>query len=93
MHLQTYMHLHAFNCIYMFLHALKAEQLPKPCRRACSEIFGGVIAMTPVQFRLVNGFSNQYWGWGGEDDDMYKRIDKNKLKIQRDRADISRYNI
>ena len=47
--------------------------------------------MTPVQFRLVNGFSNQYWGWGGEDDDMYKRIDKNKLKIQRDRADISRY--
>ena len=47
--------------------------------------------MTPVQFRLVNGFSNQYWGWGGEDDDMYKRIDKNKLKIQRDRADICRY--
>ena len=58
-----------------------------------SEIFGGASAMTPAQFRMVNGFSNQYWGWGGEDDDMYKRIDKNKLKIQRDRADISRYNI
>ena len=56
-----------------------------------SEIFGGASAMTPSQFKLVNGFSNQYWGWGGEDDDMYKRIDKSKLKIQRYKADISRY--
>ena len=55
------------------------------------EIFGGASAMTPAQFRLVNGYSNQYWGWGGEDDDMYKRIDKSKLKIQRYKADISRY--
>ena len=46
--------------------------------------------MTPTQFRLVNGFSNQYWGWGGEDDDMYKRIDKSKLKIQRYKPTISR---
>ena len=54
------------------------------------EIFGGASAMTPAQFRLVNGFSNQYWGWGGEDDDMYKRIDKSKLNIQRYKATISR---
>ena len=57
------------------------------------EIFGGASAMTPAQFRLVNGYSNQYWGWGGEDDDMYKRIDKSKLKIQRYKADISRYDV
>ena len=49
--------------------------------------------MTPAQFRLVNGFSNQYWGWGGEDDDMYKRIDKSKLKIQRYKPTISRYEV
>ena len=55
------------------------------------EIFGGASTMTPAQYRLVNGFSNQYWGWGGEDDDMYKRIDKSKLKIHRYKADISRY--
>ena len=25
------------------------------------------------EFRDVNGYSNEYWGWGGEDDDLYRR--------------------
>ena len=29
--------------------------------------------MTPNEFRKVNGFSNKFYGWGGEDDDMKKR--------------------
>lgn len=29
----------------------------------------------------INGFPNHFWGWGGEDDAMLKRIKKNKLEI------------
>lgn len=54
------------------------------------DLFGGVSALSLQHFRLVNGFSNQYWGWGGEDDDMAKRLASNKLKITRYQADIAR---
>ncbi|MCL4134303.1 UNVERIFIED_CONTAM: hypothetical protein GTU68_001904 [Idotea baltica] len=30
--------------------------------------------LTCEHLELVNGWSNSYWGWGGEDDDMRKRI-------------------
>ncbi|KAH8020744.1 hypothetical protein HPB51_003316 [Rhipicephalus microplus] len=36
-------------------------------------IFGGVSALKKEHMQLVNGFSNEYWGWGGEDDDMSYR--------------------
>ena len=30
--------------------------------------------MRPVHWRAVNGFSNFYPGWGGEDDDLFHRV-------------------
>ncbi|KAJ3588306.1 hypothetical protein NHX12_011899, partial [Muraenolepis orangiensis] len=35
------------------------------------QIFGGASSMSKEQFLKINGFSNNYWGWGGEDDDIY----------------------
>ena len=44
-------------------------------------LFGGVMAFTPSQFELINGFSNRYWGWGMEDEDSYWRITSKGLNI------------
>lgn len=43
---------------------LEFSSLPYPT------IVGGVFAINQQQFRLVNGFSNMYWGWGK----VYKKI-------------------
>ncbi|KAI4814277.1 hypothetical protein KUCAC02_003479 [Chaenocephalus aceratus] len=55
--------------------------------------FGGVTAMNKEQFFQVNGFSNNYWGWGGEDDDLRVRVELQKMKIVRPPADIARYTM
>jgi len=35
-----------------------------------NNLVGGVIALSVDQYKLVNGYSNMYWSWGGEDDDF-----------------------
>lgn len=36
--------------------------------------FSGAITIRKEQAFAVNGFSNEYWGWGKEDDDFYFRL-------------------
>ena len=43
--------------------------------------FGGVNSFNKKHFELINGFPNNYWGWGGEDDELYDRVVENNLEI------------
>lgn len=52
-----------------------------------------ILAMRREHYLLVNGYSTNYWGWGGEDDDMYERIVRKNLKLERPPASIARYKM
>uniref|UniRef100_H2ZBZ8 Beta-1,4-galactosyltransferase n=1 Tax=Ciona savignyi TaxID=51511 RepID=H2ZBZ8_CIOSA len=56
-------------------------------------IFGGVTELTKEQFEKANGYSNTFWGWGGEDDDMYNRVKFSGMEISRYPIEISRYKM
>ena len=51
--------------------------------------------LTPLisYYFQVNGFSNLFWGWGGEDDDISNRLRQKKLYISRYPANIARYQM
>ncbi|KAH9524433.1 Beta-1,4-galactosyltransferase 2, partial [Bulinus truncatus] len=55
--------------------------------------FGGVVGLTTRQFREINGNSNLYVGWGGEDDDLLQRIFNKGYYISRYASDISKYDM
>uniref|UniRef100_A0A7E4V9W8 Beta-1,4-galactosyltransferase 7 n=1 Tax=Panagrellus redivivus TaxID=6233 RepID=A0A7E4V9W8_PANRE len=38
------------------------------------KFIGGILMLTMHDFKLVNGMSNKYWGWGLEDDEFYLRL-------------------
>lgn len=45
--------------------------------------FGGVTLFDKNSFQRVNGFSNDYWGWGAEDDDILFRCKVLEIKTSR----------
>jgi len=42
---------------------------------------GGVLSLRPQDFECVNGYPNDYWGWGLEDDQLGLRIAHCKLRV------------
>ncbi len=52
---------------------------------------GGVTLFTKQDFRTINGFSNGYWGWGYEDDDVRNRVKAFGLAMDYSRA--GRYTV
>ena len=50
---------------------------------------GGVIGLNSNSFNNINGFSNLFYGWGGEDDSFYNRLATNNIKVYR--PEIGKY--
>ncbi|XP_065409766.1 beta-1,4-galactosyltransferase 2 isoform X2 [Chrysemys picta bellii] len=58
--------------------------------------FGGVSGLSRSQFLKINGFPNEYWGWGGEDDDIFNRFTKiqnTKVTMKRDGISSLQYRL
>lgn len=52
---------------------------------------GGIAGMTPEGWRITNGYPNDYFGWGGEDDEFLRRVKEHKIKI--DHFDKGRFGV
>ncbi|KAK7137702.1 hypothetical protein R3I94_013376 [Phoxinus phoxinus] len=55
-----------------------------------TQYFGGVSSLSKEQFLKINGFPNNYWGWGGEDDDIFNRVASKGMTISRPDAIIGK---
>ncbi|KAM3957818.1 beta-1,4-N-acetylgalactosaminyltransferase bre-4 [Aphomia sociella] len=56
-------------------------------------VFGGAVAIAAEQYKHINGMSNKYFGNGGEDDDLYARLEAKGLKMCRFEPETSRYHM
>lgn len=45
------------------------------------DYFGGVTLFNKEDFATINGYSNEYWGWGFEDDDLLIRCVQSNLEL------------
>ena len=54
-------------------------------------LVGGVLILTIDMYKQLNGFSNLYWGWGGEDDDLALRLLQKRMCIVRPNVEVATY--
>lgn len=62
------------------LHVASPEFHPK---YHYNTFVGGILLVKREHFEAMNGMSNQYWGWGLEDDEFYLRIRDAGLPLSR----------
>jgi len=43
--------------------------------------FGGITSFDSNTYKKINGYPNNFFGWGGEDDALFNRLKFNKIKI------------
>jgi hypothetical protein len=82
------------KCDYIVIHDVDMLPLdidytysPHPIHLATDNLpfesyFGGITLFPSETFKKINGFSNVYWGWGFEDDDLRYRCIKNDIPFK-----------
>jgi hypothetical protein len=82
------------NCDYIVIHDV--DMIPVDVDYSYSKVpvhlatdnipfesyFGGMTLFPTDVFEKINGFSNLYWGWGFEDDDLRYRCIKNNVPFK-----------
>jgi DNA-directed RNA polymerase subunit E'/Rpb7 len=43
---------------------------------------GGILSISEKDFKNANGFPNNFYGWGGEDDEFALRLKENRVEIE-----------
>lgn len=54
-----------------------------------SNYFGGIVIFPSAVFKTINGFSNNYWGWGCEDDDLRYRCVLHSIPVDYRRGECN----
>uniref|UniRef100_A0A094ZL16 Beta-1,4-galactosyltransferase n=1 Tax=Schistosoma haematobium TaxID=6185 RepID=A0A094ZL16_SCHHA len=57
------------------------------------ELIGGVLSIPLKAFLRVNGYSNLFWGWGAEDDDVYERLMINEIPVIRPDPNVAQFTM
>lgn len=65
-------------------HLITHLDLPEGTDRTMFDsYFGGVTLFPSNIYKQINGYSNEYWGWGFEDDDLFLRCRENQIELNR----------
>ncbi|CAL8083592.1 unnamed protein product [Calicophoron daubneyi] len=81
-----------YRCGHQPIH-LSASVDKHGYRLLYPNLFGGAVALSRFQFEKVRGFSNMFFGWGGEDDDLYYRVTKHHYHVFRHPMHIARFTM
>ena len=80
-----------YSCGVKGVRHVASAQARHGFRPPYESYLGGVVAMRPSQADRLNGYSLAYWGWGGEDDDLYTRVGLAGLRLERFGRDESAF--
>ena len=73
------------------IHLITELDLPEGVNRQLFDSYFGGVTLFPVNlFKQINGYSNEYYGWGFEDDDLFLRCIENGIDL--DSKQVNQYN-